>query len=51
MSIKLLSTLNIALSFFDLVIIDEYKRTEDCTFVDDKCRDGEDLRYATEKLS
>ena len=35
----------------DLVIIDEYKRTEDCTFVDDRCRDGEDLRYATEKLS
>lgn len=35
----------------DLVIMDEYDRTEYCTFVEDKCRDGEDLIYATRKLS
>ena len=35
----------------DLVIMDEYDRNEECTFVDDKCPDGENLMYATGKLT
>ena len=35
----------------ELVIMDEYDRYEECTFVDDECPNGEDLMYATGKLS
>ena len=35
----------------DLVIQSNYDRYEECTFIDDECNDGEDLRYATGKLS
>lgn len=35
----------------DLIIMHEYDRNEECTFIDNECPNGEDLRYATGKLS
>lgn len=35
----------------DLLIQSEYGENEACTFVDDECQDGEDLRYSIGKLN
>lgn len=35
----------------NLLIQSEFDENEKCTFVDDKCSNGEDLRYAVDKLS
>lgn len=35
----------------DLLIQSEFDEKEECTFVEDKCSNGEDLRYAVGKLA